>query len=98
MRTVSFFRGTADVFGELGGGGVGRFSDSLMGKIGETEISGNSSLAGSVVRRQSPFSVQGKMHQLFSEYAPARRFAGNLREQRDGFQVIEQIQGVNTLA
>jgi hypothetical protein len=35
MRTVSFFRGTAEVFGELGGGGVGRFSDSLMGKIGE---------------------------------------------------------------
>jgi hypothetical protein len=30
MRTVSFFSGTAEVFGELGGGGVGRFSDSLM--------------------------------------------------------------------
>jgi hypothetical protein len=30
MRTVSFFSGTADVFGVLGGGGVGWFSDSLM--------------------------------------------------------------------
>lgn len=35
MRTVSFFRGTAEVLGELGGGGVGRFSDSLMGEIVE---------------------------------------------------------------
>jgi len=32
MRTVSFLSGTAEVFGELGGGGVGRFSDSLMGR------------------------------------------------------------------
>jgi hypothetical protein len=30
MRTVSFFSGTADVFGVLGGGGVGWFSESLM--------------------------------------------------------------------
>jgi hypothetical protein len=30
MRTVSFLSGTAEVFGLLGGGGVGRFSDSLM--------------------------------------------------------------------
>lgn len=65
MRTVSFFRGTADVFGELGGGGVGRFSDSLMGKMGETEINGNSSLAGSVVRRQSPFSSGRQMNAFF---------------------------------
>lgn len=35
MRTVSFLRGTAEVFGVLGGGGVGRFSDSLMGKGGK---------------------------------------------------------------
>jgi hypothetical protein len=35
MRTVSFFNGTAAVFGVLGGGGVGVFSDSLMMK-GET--------------------------------------------------------------
>jgi hypothetical protein len=34
MRTVSFFKGTAEVFGELGGGGVGRFSGSLMGERG----------------------------------------------------------------
>jgi len=30
MRTVSFFKGTAAVFGVLGGGGIGVFSDSLM--------------------------------------------------------------------
>ncbi len=30
MRTVSFFSGTAEVFGVLGGGGVGWLSDSLM--------------------------------------------------------------------
>jgi hypothetical protein len=30
MRTVSFFRGTAAVFGVLGGGGGGWFSGSLM--------------------------------------------------------------------
>jgi len=35
MRTVSFLSGTAEVFGVLGGGGVGRFSDSLMGKGGK---------------------------------------------------------------
>ncbi len=34
MRTVSFLSGTAEVFGVLGGGGVGRFSDSLMGEMG----------------------------------------------------------------
>jgi len=32
MRTVSFFSGTADVFGVLGGGGVGRLGESLMSK------------------------------------------------------------------
>lgn len=31
MRTVSFFKGTAEVFGELGGGGVGVFSSLMMG-------------------------------------------------------------------
>jgi hypothetical protein len=35
MRTVSFLSGTAEVFGVLGGGGVGRFSDSLMGERGK---------------------------------------------------------------
>jgi hypothetical protein len=30
MRTVSFFSGTAAVFGVVGGGGVGVFSGSLM--------------------------------------------------------------------
>lgn len=30
IRTVSFFSGTAEVLGVLGGGGDGRFSDSLM--------------------------------------------------------------------
>lgn len=30
MRTVSFFSGTAEVLGVLGGGGVGWFSDSLI--------------------------------------------------------------------
>lgn len=35
MRTVSFLSGTADVLGVLGGGGVGRFSDSLMRGAGE---------------------------------------------------------------
>lgn len=30
MRTVSFFSGTAAVFGVVAGGGVGVFSDSLM--------------------------------------------------------------------
>lgn len=41
MRTVSFLSGTAEVFGELGGGGVGRFSDSLMGEKEGGKISRN---------------------------------------------------------
>lgn len=39
MRTVSFFKGTAAVFGVLGGGGVGVFSDSLMMKSETANIS-----------------------------------------------------------
>lgn len=42
MRTVSFFSGTAAVFGVVGGGGVGVFSGSLMrrdaGRFGKWEF------------------------------------------------------------
>jgi hypothetical protein len=35
MRTVSFFRGTAAVFGVVAGGGVGVLSGALMRKMTE---------------------------------------------------------------
>ena len=37
MRTVSFFRGTAAVFGVVAGGGVGVLSGALMRKMTEFE-------------------------------------------------------------
>jgi hypothetical protein len=58
MRTVSFFRGTAAVFGVEPGEGGGVFSDSLMvqGRGGETIQGIPSHLAKSTAARQSNFA------------------------------------------
>jgi hypothetical protein len=63
MRTVSFFNGTALVFG-LGGGGVGVGSASLMGRFGKKVVlegflfQQSPHLRGLVPERQSSFPFE----------------------------------------
>jgi len=100
MRTVSFFRGTAEVLGVLGGGGV--LSSLMMSDGLLRDFDLNFYLAGRCPRRQCHFSDRTNSQEFFQTvddvaFQPAHKAEGEFVDvelviQNEGSQVHRERQ------